>query len=343
MYRLIIGMMFCCWANGIQASYQQPWLQGFALPQGLAGVELVARQRSTLLMQKTALQNRLLLNQPTIRWIYQKIDGQGLPPLLVMLPLIESGYRLDVVSGPGAAGLWQLMPATALRFGVPISDDFDGRYALPLATDAALNYLIWLYNYFDKDWLLAVAAYNAGEGRITRAIAEANSRDVWSLRIPNETRNYVARLLALGQLLSDAPSLGITLPPWENGPSLQIANNPANCSLLDWANKNGISMNEALLWNPAWRTPGGKTGIHCPIIYTAHINPSPSANTNRAISSGTTIFFSKKMISLESLDDPMVMTKAVGLDMQPRQFDFSGNPDPLGLQQKKSSLIPNFK
>ncbi|WP_417604434.1 lytic transglycosylase domain-containing protein [Oceanimonas baumannii] len=139
--------------------------------------------------------------EPWLPHFLPLLRAHRLPDNLVWLPVIESAYLPGAVSPAGAAGLWQLMPATAERFGILVSDSYDGRLAPLSATRAALNYLAWLHRYFDGDWLLALAAYNAGEGRVRRAIARSGSRDFWQLPLPEETRRYVPRFLAAQKLL----------------------------------------------------------------------------------------------------------------------------------------------
>ena len=90
--------------------------------------------------------------------------------------MLESSYNPKAVSSANAAGLWQLIPATATRFGLQVSDNEDQRFDSKASTQAALAYLAFLYKKFDKDIALTLAAYNAGEGRVARAIKKAGSR-----------------------------------------------------------------------------------------------------------------------------------------------------------------------
>jgi len=184
------------------------WQAGFPTPLAGPGAELVSQQTRYLLQQRRHLQQRLTESQPMIRWVEQQVRTRKLPTMLALLPLIESSYRLDVVSSAGAAGPWQLMPDTAARFSVPMTTGFDGRYSLPLATEAALTYLGWLHQFFGQDWLLALAAYNAGEGRVLKAVLHGGTRNLWALQLPTETRLYVARFIALSQLLDRAAQHG---------------------------------------------------------------------------------------------------------------------------------------
>ena len=121
------------------------------------------------------------------------------------------------VSSVGAKGLWQLMPATAERFGLMEDWWFDPRLDLESATRAALDYLEFLHAKFDGDWLLALAAYNAGEGRVGRAIRSNRKAgrpiDFWHLDLPKETQDYVPRLLAVSRIVNAPDKIGLELLP----------------------------------------------------------------------------------------------------------------------------------
>ena len=166
-----------------------------------------------------------------------------LPAELVWLPVVESAYQPGAMSPAGAAGLWQFMPATAARFGLVIDNEFDGRYATLSASRAAMEYLSWLHKHFDGDWLLALAAYNAGEGRVSRAIKSSGSRDFWQLTLPEETRRYVPRFIAVQKLLAT---------PFTNTPSpLTEHTIQGPISLQQVARELGVSLADLKHWNNA--------------------------------------------------------------------------------------------
>lgn len=132
-----------------------------------------------------------------------------LPQDLAYLSLIESGFNPKARSRAGAVGPWQFMPGTARRMGLKINYYLDERRHPMKSTRAAAAYLSKLYEQFG-DWHLALAAYNAGEHRIARAIRRSKHKDYWSLArtryIPNETRNYVAKYLA-GMIIAKKPEV----------------------------------------------------------------------------------------------------------------------------------------
>lgn len=152
---------------------------------------------------------------PYLYHIVKKVEQQQLPIELALLPFVESGFRPTAHSSQQAVGVWQLVGATAHHFGVKSDQWYDGRQDVLAATDAALAYLSYLYKRFDGNWLHALAAYNSGEGRVKRAIKQnkkhGKSTDYWSLKLPQETADYVPKLLALSYLVKH-PQQGFKRP-----------------------------------------------------------------------------------------------------------------------------------
>lgn len=137
--------------------------------------------------------------------IVEELDKRYLPVELALLPVIESGYRPDVHSSRDALGIWQIVPSTAEDIGISRDAWFDGRSDIRQSTTAAIDYLSYLNAEFHGDWMLTLAAYNAGLGRVRNAIKRNIKAglvtDFWSLKLPRETRNYVPKFLALVALL----------------------------------------------------------------------------------------------------------------------------------------------
>ena len=125
------------------------------------------------------------------------LERRNMPTDLKYLSVVESALKPNAISRVGAAGLWQLMRSTGRMLGLKINSTIDERRSPYKSTEAALDYLEQLYEEFD-DWTLALAAYNAGPGRVRRAILRANSRDFWTIQrfLPRETRNYVPAFIA---------------------------------------------------------------------------------------------------------------------------------------------------
>ena len=156
--------------------------------------------------------------------IVEELERRNMPTELALLPYIESAFNPQAVSGAKAAGMWQFMPATGKYFSLKQSVFRDDRRDVLASTRAALDYLQKLHRMFG-DWHLALAAYNWGEGSVGRAMAK-NQRDGLptdynSLNMPNETRNYVPKLLAVKNIVANPPVFNATLPEIPNHPYFQ--------------------------------------------------------------------------------------------------------------------------
>ncbi|MAC34820.1 MAG: lytic transglycosylase [Haliea sp.] len=158
-----------------------------------------------------------------LHYIVEQVEERDMPLELALLPIVESSLNPVARSRQQALGLWQIMPATGEYLGLDSDWWYDGRRDVRASTHAALDYLQNLYEAVDGDWTLAIAAYNAGIGRVTRAVqrnAEARRpTDYWSLRLPAETHKYVPRLLALSMLIADPEGWGVALPAVANSPA----------------------------------------------------------------------------------------------------------------------------
>jgi membrane-bound lytic murein transglycosylase D len=138
----------------------------------------------------------------TMRAYAEKVfKEEGVPPELVWLAQVESTWHSQAVSPAAAAGVWQFIPKTAVRFGLQADADKDLRYDYKLQTRVAARYLRFLYDYYDGNWPLAIGAYNTGEDNMDRAIERAGGvRDFWKLSqagvLHPETAEYVPKVLA---------------------------------------------------------------------------------------------------------------------------------------------------
>jgi membrane-bound lytic murein transglycosylase D len=133
----------------------------------------------------------------------------GVPRQLKYLAVIESNLSSGAVSWAGAAGPWQFMPGTARDYGLQVSGYYDERYDLYKSTHAAAKYLKDLYASL-KDWMLVVAAYNGGPGRVYSAISRSGSRDFWRLQgfLPAESRNHVKKFIATQYIMDGSTDIG---------------------------------------------------------------------------------------------------------------------------------------
>lgn len=161
---------------------------------------------------------------PVLYLIVEELEMHRVPLDFALLPILESGYRPTALSAKSALGLWQFIPTTADAFQLPRDAWYDGRLDIMASTRAAARYLATLGRRFQGDWLLAAAAYNAGEGRVSQAM-EANHEqnlpaDFWSLKLPEETRVYVPRLMALSAALQQPNLIKKIVKPIPNRPHL---------------------------------------------------------------------------------------------------------------------------
>lgn len=194
---------------------------------------------------------------PYLYYILQQVKKRHLPAELVLLPIVESGYNPFSLSHVGAAGIWQLMPGTASGYGVRQDGWYDGRRDVIASTRAALNYLAYLQTFFDGNWLLAIAAYNTGEGNVLSAI-KRNIRDgyntsFWSLPVAQETRDYVPSLLALAVIISHPERYPIYFPPVRNAPYLAQVDLGRPVNLKEAAEFAGISHKKILQLNSGFK------------------------------------------------------------------------------------------
>lgn len=137
------------------------------------------------------------LQRQLIREFLQRTQEMGLPSTLAVVPIVESNYKSTIVSSMGAAGDWQLMPAIAKQYGI----SKQARFNFYSSTQVALKYLKELHEQFGS-WQLAFAAYNAGGHRVQHALEKRpNTTDVSQLDLPVQTKQYVAKIMQLNQII----------------------------------------------------------------------------------------------------------------------------------------------
>lgn len=193
---------------------------------------------------------------PYLYFILQEIRERQLPAELALIPIIESGYNPFAISNRGASGLWQMMPDTATGLGIAQNHLYDGRRDIVTSTHAALNHLIYLQNFFDGNWLLALSAYNTGEGNVLAAIKrniKAGKRtDFWSLPLAQQTKDYVPSILALAAIIERPEVYQIYLPPVKNAPYLAQIDIGRQINLKYAAKLAGMDIRKMLVLNPGY-------------------------------------------------------------------------------------------
>ena len=195
--------------------------------------------------------------RPYLYLVIDEIEQRGLPLELALLPIVESAYNPNAVSPQSAVGLWQFMPATATGMGLKRDWWYDGRRDPLASTRAALDYLEYLYLQFDGDWLLALAAYNMGQGNLQRSIRNNESNgeatDFWSLAVPTETQRHVPRILALAHLINGLEEYGIETPLMPNEPEVIIIEAESQVDLALVAELAGLEPEIVYRLNPGYR------------------------------------------------------------------------------------------
>ena len=210
---------------------------------------------------------------PFLYLITDEVDKRNMPGEIILLPIIESAFKTTANSPRNASGLWQFVPATGRYFGLKQTPWYDGRRDVYKSTDAALTYLTQLNKYYKGDWLLALAAYNAGAGRVNKAIKKNRKKgkpvDYWSLDLPKETRLYIPKLLAMAKIVQYADQYDVALSPVKNQPHLKLVNIKSQIDLTVAAKISGISLAEIQTYNPAfnqWATdPNGPYHLLLPV------------------------------------------------------------------------------
>ncbi len=190
--------------------------------------------------------------------IVVEVEKRGMPTEIALLPMIESGFNPKALSTSKASGIWQFIPSTGKDFGLKQNYWKDSRKDVTAATQAALNYLQKLYTMFGA-WDLALAAYNAGEGTVARAI-ERNQRlglptDYQHLSLPDETRNYVPKLQAIKNIIFRPEQYGLTLNEIPNQPYFTTVKAPNKIDAKLAAELAGISLEEFSALNPSFTRP----------------------------------------------------------------------------------------
>ena len=220
--------------------------------------ELVRRHESKFIESRGYFDRIIARSKPYMYHIANEVKKRNMPAEAALLPFIESAFVTKAKSHVGASGLWQFMPATGRHYGLEKTPVYDGRHDVYAATDAALNYLQYLYGLFG-DWPLAFSAYNWGEGNVGRAINRARAQGLeptyQNLRMPNETRNYVPKLLAVRNIIANPQSFGISISDIDNKPYFQAIelDHPIDNEAI--TRLAGITQSELLALNPAFNVP----------------------------------------------------------------------------------------
>ena len=249
--------------------------------------------------------------QPYLYYIVEHIDRSRLPMDLALVPMVESAFQPTVVSPKDAAGLWQIIPTTGQEWGLMLAEGYDGRLDIHTSTDVALRYLRYLNKLFNGDWLLALAAYNAGPRAVQDAIKAYNAEPLpatvvethpaivralalaafarpvavaaaplppqslfWSLKLPRETQDYVPRIVALAHIIANPDAHGLKLQTIANQPYLYRVDLTPEIKVFDSVAAAGIPIEDFSRFNP-----GFKPGVEPPASAYKLLLPREQAQT----------------------------------------------------------------
>jgi len=188
--------------------------------------------------------------------IVEEIEKRNMPTEIALLPIVESAYDPFAYSHARASGVWQFISSTGRLMGLRLDWWYDGRRDILASTDASLELLQRLHDNLDNDWLLALAAYNSGEGNVRKAIAKNKRRhkpvDFWHLDLPRETKAYVPKLIALARLYNDPKNYNIYVLPIPNESYFDVVETESQIDLAQAAKLANVPIEELYLLNPAF-------------------------------------------------------------------------------------------
>ncbi|WP_368642532.1 transglycosylase SLT domain-containing protein [Castellaniella ginsengisoli] len=239
-------------------------------------------------------QSVLLMSQRAGKYLYYIVDElnrRGMPTELALLPFVESAYNPNALSRSKASGLWQFIPSTGLHYKLEQNWWRDQRRDPVASTQAALDYLSYLYD-FQGDWYLALASYNWGEGAVKRAIGRAadagQPTGYTALEMPEETRNYVPKLQAIKNIIARPEKFGITLPNVSNTPYFTTVRKSRDMDIAVAAALAEMPLEDFQALNPSYNRPvilaSHQATLHLPLDKVGVFNENLKAYTGRLTS-----------------------------------------------------------
>lgn len=229
---------------------------GYGMPE--LESEYTAKHESWYASRPDYVRRMVARSQKYLYHIVEEVEKRGMPTEIALLPMVESAFNPQANSRSQASGIWQFIPSTGKNFGLKQNWWVDNRRDVMAATDAALNYLQKLHVMFGT-WDLALAAYNAGEGTVKRAIERNRKRglptDYASLPLPPETRNYVPKLQAIKNIMTYPEQYGLSIEPIPNRPYFTKVTAPQQIDAHLAAELAEIPFEEFSALNPEYNRP----------------------------------------------------------------------------------------
>ena len=267
------GSFDCITSRLANKSYSRVWdkmVSGFCLDTIYS--QRVNKEIEWFVNNKAFLYRSITRAKPFLYHILKELERNNLPFELALLPIVESGYQPYAYSPSRAAGIWQFIPPTAKEYGLSRNWWYDGRRDIMQSTKAAAHFLKDMHRHFDKNWLLAIASYNTGAGKVGRSIRKAGvlngKPSFWDLNLPRETELYVPKLLALRDIISNPSSYGIKLPNIKNKPYTNLVNIEYPIDFYTFSILSNVSEKELYALNPGFNTwyflPTFQDGVFLP-------------------------------------------------------------------------------
>ena len=246
-------------AGGNKAISDDLWQRikdGYAMPE--LDSPYTANHESWYAARPDYVKRMVARSQKYLYHIVEEVEKRGMPTEIALLPMVESAFNPQAYSRSRASGIWQFIPSTGKDFGLKQNWWVDNRRDVTAATNAALTYLQKLHVMFGT-WDLALAAYNAGEGTVKRAIERNRKQglptDYESLQLPSETRNYVPKLQAVKNIMTNPEQYGLIIQPIANRPYFTKVTAPQQIDAHLAAKLADISFDEFSSLNPEYNRP----------------------------------------------------------------------------------------
>ena len=235
--------------------------------------EKTLRYINAYLANPSQLEKLLEKGRYFIYFVLEELDRYGLPSELALLPYIESNYDPFSISSSGAMGIWQFMPATARIYGLKDTWWYEQRHDPLVSSKAAVRYLAYLHNRFNKEITYTLAAYNGGPTLLEKRIKlnkKANKPTNYeNLKLPRQTQEYVPKFMAIVELVLNAKKYGINLPDFPNKKVLGSVELDGQVEILAFSEFAGLKPEFVYKLNAGytkWASPpGNKTIFNVPI------------------------------------------------------------------------------